>query len=372
LSAAQVFDPNVVKVVRASDERALYFSRASIPWDRAAFAGGQQVAALDAYLQQMAQASLKPLSARQRLAYWINLYNAAMVDVILDRYEPGYSVSENEWAVFKEKFIGSPEGKVSLDGIEHEIIRKRFPNAPGIHAALVCGAVSCPPLIREAYTGETIIQALEANTHRWIHEPRRNVIDHDSQTLRLSSIFDWYAVDFDAKIQSRAVGWVVRAPDTKNFYEFKLFQGGSEANPTYSLARYSMLDGVKTLVAEGIEAPAHLVKSDDFNRISMRVVGANVTTLINGWGVDHWRDGQLKRGGVGLIADAGESALIRQMTVSGNDDTWGLILYGAIESMHSVQEFFGGGEAPAAILFYRPGGMTGGQPAFLLQGPPRR
>ncbi|MEX2479406.1 MAG: 3-deoxy-manno-octulosonate cytidylyltransferase [Gammaproteobacteria bacterium] len=49
LSAAQVFDPNVVKVVRASNERALYFSRASIPWDRAAFAGGQQVAALDAY-----------------------------------------------------------------------------------------------------------------------------------------------------------------------------------------------------------------------------------------------------------------------------------------------------------------------------------
>lgn len=49
LSAAQVFDPNVVKVVRASDERALYFSRASIPWDRAAFANGQQVAALDAY-----------------------------------------------------------------------------------------------------------------------------------------------------------------------------------------------------------------------------------------------------------------------------------------------------------------------------------
>ncbi len=180
-----------------------------------------------------------------------------------------------------------------------------------------------------------------------------------------------YRLDFDAKIQSKAVGWVVRAPDTENFYEFKLFQGGTASNPTYSLARYSMIDGARTLVAEGIEAPAHLVKADDFNRISMRVVGESVTTLINGWGVDHWRDDAIERGGVGLIADAGESALIREMTVSGNDDTWGLILYGAIESMHSVQEFFGQGQAPAVILFYRPGGMTAGAaPVFLLQGAP--
>jgi hypothetical protein len=101
----------------------------------------------------------------------------------------------------------------------------------------------------------------------------------------------------------------------------------------------------------------------------MRVVGENVTTLINGWGVDHWRDGQIERGGVGLVADAGESALIKKMSVTGNDDTWGLILYGAIESMHSVQELFGRGEAPAMIVFYRPGGMASAQPVFLLQGP---
>ncbi|MEZ5366046.1 MAG: hypothetical protein R2748_27865 [Bryobacterales bacterium] len=179
-----------------------------------------------------------------------------------------------------------------------------------------------------------------------------------------------YRMDFDAKIQNRAVGWVVRAPDTDNFYEFKLFQKGTEANPQYSLARYSMLDGVKTLVAEGIEVPSHLAKPDDFNRISMRVMGDNVTTLINGWGVDHWRDGAIKRGGVGLIADAGESALVRKMTVSGNDDTWGLILYGAIESVRSVQDLFGSGQAPAVILFYRPGGIpASAAPTFLLQGP---
>jgi hypothetical protein len=189
----------------------------------------------------------------------------------------------------------------------------------------------------------------------------------NSATTNLSD----YRLDFDAKIQNKAVGWVVRAPDTRNFYEFKLFQSGSAENPKYSLARYSMLDGARTLVAEGIDAPAHLLRPDDFNRISVRVIGESVTTLINGWGVDHWRDGAIERGGVGLIADAGESALVRKMTVSGNDDTWGLILYGAIESVRSVQELFGQNPAPAMILFYRPGGMLttpATTQAFLVQG----
>jgi hypothetical protein len=180
-----------------------------------------------------------------------------------------------------------------------------------------------------------------------------------------------YRLDFDAKIQNKAVGWVVRAPNTSNFYEFKLVQSGTTENPEYSLARYSMLDGARTLIADGIQAPSHLMRPDDFNRISVRVIGESVTTLINGWGVDHWRDSAIPRGGVGLIADAGESALVRKMTVSGNDDTWGLILYGAIESMRSVQDLFGQSPAPAMILFYRPGGMLttpATTQAFLVQG----
>ncbi|MCB9383038.1 MAG: hypothetical protein H6509_00365 [Bryobacterales bacterium] len=207
-------------------------------------------------------------------------------------------------------------------------------------------------------------RSLDVDPAGWLK--MRQGLALNTETMRLTD----YRMDFDAKIQNRAVGWVVRAPDTDNFYEFKLFQNGTAANPQYSLARYSMLDGVKTLVAEGIEVPSHLAKPDDFNRISMRVVGDNVTTLINGWGVDHWRDGAIKRGGVGLIADAGESALVRKMTVSGNDDTWGLILYGAIESVRSVQDLFGSNQAPAVILFYRPGGLAASAaPTFLLQGP---
>ena len=162
-----------------------------------------------------------------------------------------------------------------------------------------------------------------------------------------------YRFDFDAKIQANAVGWLVRAPDQTNYYGFKLHQSGAKKEPVFSLSRFFMLDGVKTMSAASISVPAHLARSDDFNRISVRVAGKNITTLLNGWGVDYWTDERIPRGGVGLLADAGEQALVRKMTVSGNDDTWGLLLYGALESMQSVQSFFGNRTPSGALLLFR-------------------
>lgn len=185
-----------------------------------------------------------------------------------------------------------------------------------------------------------------------------------------------YRFDFDAKIQSRAVGWVVRAPDRDNYYGFKLTQSGSTSSPNYSLSRFSLIEGVKSVAAQAIEVPSNLARDNDFNRISVRVIDDQITTLINGWGIDYWRDDRLDHGGVGLLADSGESALVRKMTVAGNDDTWGLILYGTLESIRSVQDFLSselGGAAPAVIVFFQPmQGVSvnriGGPAGFLLQG----
>ena len=133
-----------------------------------------------------------------------------------------------------------------------------------------------------------------------------------------------------------------------------------------------MIEGVKSAVSQPVEVPAHLAKADDFNRISVRVVGDQITTLVNGWGVDFWRDERIPQGGVGLLAEAGESALIRKISVTGNDDTWGLILYGAMESMRSVEGFFSGGEgAPAAVFFYQPGAELVHPQPLLIQGRPK-
>ena len=85
---------------------------------------------------------------------------------------------------------------VSLNQIEHEQIRPAF-KEPRIHFALVCAAVGCPPLRREAYSADRIEEQLEAqaryvHTHgRWFH------LDPGGKVLRLTRLYDWYGSDFE-------------------------------------------------------------------------------------------------------------------------------------------------------------------------------
>jgi hypothetical protein len=162
-------------------------------------------------------------------------------------------------------------------------------------------------------------------------------------TLNLES----YRMDFEAKIESQAVGWVVRAADTDNYYAFKLVEKGGNS---FDLLRYTVIEGARD-AAQGvasISVPANLAAAADFNRISVRVRDNQITTLINGWGVDFWQNDRFDRGGVGLLAERGESALVRKMSIAGNEDTWGLILYGTLETIKSVQDTF---SAPVALRF---------------------
>ena len=191
-----------------------------------------------------------------------------------------------------------------------------------------------------------IVDDFEQGAEKWISEGsmtfdpgglfRVNGMALREDTLNLES----YRFDFDAKIETGAVGWAVRARDMRNYYAFKLVETKRQATRLYELHRYAVIDGVETADAAKVRipVPGHLPKQDDFNRISMRVRGSQIMTLVNGWGVDHWRDSRLERGGVGFLAENGESSLISRVTVSGNDDTWGLILYGTIETLRSVRE----------------------------------
>jgi hypothetical protein len=177
-------------------------------------------------------------------------------------------------------------------------------------------------------------------------------------TMNLES----YRMDFEAKIQSEAVGWVVRAADTNNYYAFKLVEKGGSTK-SFDLLRYTVVEGARDAVkgVASIAVPENLTAAADFNRISVRVRDNQITTLINGWGVDFWQDSRFERGGVGLLADKGESALVRKMSIAGNEDTWGLILYGTLETIKSVQDTF---SAPVALRM-KPG-PAGVNTAMLL------
>ncbi len=155
-------------------------------------------AGLDAYLKQLAtlpEADFKAWTKSQRLATLINLYNAATLKLIIAHYPvksirdiPGPSASP--WKRPEVELSGK---KLSLDALENEIIRPEY-KEPRIHFALVCAAVSCPPLRSEAYTDLALETQLTEQTKSFLSNPTFNKLE--GKTLHLSSIFEWYGEDF--------------------------------------------------------------------------------------------------------------------------------------------------------------------------------
>jgi hypothetical protein len=139
-------------------------------------------------------------SEDEQLAYWINLYNAFTLDLILDHYplksikDIGSSIQipfvNSPWDI---KFIEINGEKYDLNNIEHGIIRKNF-NEPRIHFAVNCASFSCPKLRPEAYVGDRLDAQLEEQTIDFINDPDRNQIMKGK--LKLSKIFLWYSGDF--------------------------------------------------------------------------------------------------------------------------------------------------------------------------------
>lgn len=129
-------------------------------------------------------------SKEDKLAYWINVYNASSMKMIIDEY-PVSSINEveNPW---KRKVFKSEGIRYSLDDIEHTILRKF--GDPRIHFLLNCGSMSSPRLWDRAYTSQNINYALEERTSEFINDPQRNQIT--SNSARISELFKWYNDDF--------------------------------------------------------------------------------------------------------------------------------------------------------------------------------
>lgn len=159
--------------------------------------------ALRAYLDQLATVDPAKLERDEQLALYINLYNATMINTVIDRYRDDYSVSEDDFKVFKEPLVRIGGKTISLDALEHEIIRKQF-REPRIHAALVCCARSCPHLRPGAYTAQDLDRQLDEAVRGWINNPTLNKIDPAAKTMRVSEIFKWFADDFGGADQVAA------------------------------------------------------------------------------------------------------------------------------------------------------------------------
>ena len=154
---------------------------------------------LVAYLERLAAVPIREFARDEQAAFWINLYNALTVKVVLDHYpvrsirdiniSPGL-FSSGPWG---RKLITVEGEAVSLDDIEHRILRPIWRD-PRIHYALNCASVGCPNLAQTAYTAANLDTLLTQGARQFINHPRGALIEEDR--LKVSSIYIWFAEDF--------------------------------------------------------------------------------------------------------------------------------------------------------------------------------
>ncbi len=158
-----------------------------------------------AALGELASAEYESWDEEERLAFWINAYNALTLTAIVNHYPiqpvlpdssliPLNSIRQipGVWDRLQFTVMGSA---MTLDQIEHQILRKQF-DEPRIHMALVCAAKSCPSLRNEPFDGNRLGSQLENQTSRFLSDPSKFRIERARRRVLLSSIFKWYGADF--------------------------------------------------------------------------------------------------------------------------------------------------------------------------------
>jgi hypothetical protein len=141
-----------------------------------------------------------PLADRQ--AFWINAYNARVIEGVLRRYPIG---SVRDVGLFGGRirgFFGLREHPVagqtrSLNEIEKEILLQPPLRDAALHWGLTCGSRGCPVLRPEPYRGPTLERQLEFQAGTYLNGPAGHRLDPDARTVHLTRIFDWYREDFE-------------------------------------------------------------------------------------------------------------------------------------------------------------------------------
>jgi len=164
---------------------------------------------LNSYLVKLSAVTadqMKAASSDERLAFWMNAYNALTLKVIIDNYPikstflksavwPKNSIKQIDKAWDNVVFKG--QGKsLTLNDIEHNVIRKEF-NEPRIHMSLVCAAIACPLLRNEPYYADKVDAQLTDQSTKFVNNPKKFKVEQAN--VQLSSIFKWYGKDFVKK-----------------------------------------------------------------------------------------------------------------------------------------------------------------------------
>lgn len=163
---------------------------------------------LDEYVRSLARLKrgvYEKWGDEDKIALWVNAYNALTLKAIIDNYPikssffrsvayPSNSIRQisGVWDELEFRVMGRD---ITLNDIEHKRLRARF-NEPRIHMALVCAAMSCPPLRNEPYEGARLSEQLDDQAKKFLADSKKFKIDRKSNRVHLSKIFEWFGGDF--------------------------------------------------------------------------------------------------------------------------------------------------------------------------------
>lgn len=148
----------------------------------------------EVYLTQLDRVDPDALATRnERLAFWINAYNAFAIKGILDQYSPVTYIGRYRYFIGREYPIGGKT--INLYDLERKVLVGQF-HEPLIHFAIVCASTSCPKLQTWVYEPDQLERQLDRVARDFINDPTRNRFDRMQKVASLSMIFKWFDDDF--------------------------------------------------------------------------------------------------------------------------------------------------------------------------------
>ena len=207
VSPTRVAAPNeIAEPVPPSFDHAVFdgLLRAHVKDGRVDYAAFQNNADFARYLASLKSANLKGLEEAERIAFWLNTYNAYTIQLVASRGETqsirninksfGLLRLKGPWT---EDLVQAAGQTLTLDDVEHRILRKDF-SEPRIHFALNLGAKGGPKMRSEAYSGLKLEEQLEEQTRTFLHESTKNRLDTAQNIVYISPVVARYRDDFGA------------------------------------------------------------------------------------------------------------------------------------------------------------------------------
>lgn len=152
----------------------------------------QNPKALNELLAEAKKASVSSENPAEYKAFWINAYNLAVINGIVQNY-PVASPLEIEGFFDKQKHsLG--QKSLTLDQVEHDLLFGKFPDEARFHFVLVCAAKGCPEIIPAAYRPEILEDQLQKQTEAALNSLEFVKVRGDK--LSLSELMKWYSDDF--------------------------------------------------------------------------------------------------------------------------------------------------------------------------------